>query len=394
MKKGSLKRRSSKMIFTLVLALVLCLGSAISTFAISGEWKQDSTGWWFKKTDGSYPKSSWQEINSKWYYFDETGYIVTSEYREGYWVGADGAWVTAYKGGNWKSDKKGKWYTDNSGWYPVSAWLKIDGKWYYFDKTGYLVTKQWVDNCYVGEDGAWIPNAKKMDYSGKYVDTFAGRAVVTVKKLGDSNQYSISVSWPNSAYQTYEWYMTGEMDATGTLKYKDGTKTAIEYDKTGGSTSKNVYTKLTGTIKIEDDVLTWTEDKENVAKGNEFKKSEEVKVTGKDYSGKYIESVAKRAYVEIKATANDYFEVYIRWPDSAAVVYEYNFTGTFDKDGVLKYTDGTKTKLEFDEKGNGVTTSLLKNGSGSISINEKGELKWTNNNEYIAEKTVFIFEPK
>ena len=394
MKKGSLKRRSSKMFRTLVLALVLCLGSAISSFAISGEWKQDSTGWWFKKTDGSYPKSSWEEINSKWYYFDETGYIATSEYREGYWVGSDGAWVTSYKGGKWKSDKKGKWYTDNSGWYPVSSWLKVDGKWYYFDKTGYLVTKQWVDNYYVGDDGAWIPDAKKMDYSGTYVDTFAGRAVVTVEKLGGDDQYSVSVRWPNSAYQTYEWYMTGTMDMTGTLKYTDGTKKVTEYDKTGGSTSKNVYTKLTGTINIKDEVLTWKEDKENIAKGNEFKKSEEAKVDGKDYSGKYIESVAKRAYVEIKAASNDYFAIHVRWPDSAAVCYEYDFTGTFDKDGVLEYKDGTKAKVEYDEKGGTVTTNLLKNGTGSIKINEKGELKWTNNNEYIAEDTVFVFDPK
>lgn len=394
MKKGSLKRKSSKMFLTLVLALVLCLGSAISSFAISGEWKQDSTGWWFKKTDGSYPKSSWEEINSKWYYFDETGYIATSEYREGYWVGSDGAWVSTYKGGKWKSDKKGKWYTDNSGWYPVSSWLKVDGKWYYFDKTGYLVTKQWVDNCYVGEDGAWIPNAKKVDYSGTYVDTFAGRAVVTIKKQGSlEDYYTINVRWPNSAYQAYEWNMSGEFDMEGTFKYKEGTKTKIDYDAAGSSTSTVVYTKLSGTIKIVDDILTWTDDKENVAKGNEFKK-QEVEITGKDYTGTYTETKSHRGIFDIKATANDFYSVTVTWSSSAAERAVWTFTGTFDKDGVMKYTDCTKANVTFDEKGNSISTTVYKKGSGSIKISEKDVLTWQNENEDVAVDCEFAKDAK
>ncbi|SEP94021.1 Putative cell wall binding repeat-containing protein [Lachnospiraceae bacterium NE2001] len=386
-------RKMTKAFLTLVLALVLCLGAAISTFAASGEWKQDSKGWWYKHTDGSYSKSKWEEINKKWYYFDETGYMVSGEYRDGYWVGSDGAWVEAYKGGKWASNKTGKWYTDSSGWYPVASWLKIDGKWYYFDKTGYLVTKQWVDDYYLGDDGAWVPDAKKIDYSGTYVDTFTGKATVTVEKyLENYDEYKIHIKWATSAYVCNDWYMTGKFDKNGTLTYKEGTKNQTDYDKAGGSTSKIVFKDLTGSITIKDGVLTWVDNKENIAKGNEFKKQEKAKITGKDYSGTYVESIAKRATFTIKATANDFYEVNVRWPGSAWEVYEYTFTGTFDKDGVLKYKDCLKTLATYDEDGNASRSNVLKNGTGSIKINEKGELKWTNDNEYLDEDTVFILD--
>ena len=32
-------------------------------------WKQDARGWWYVKSDGSYPRSSWEMISGKWYFF-------------------------------------------------------------------------------------------------------------------------------------------------------------------------------------------------------------------------------------------------------------------------------------------------------------------------------------
>lgn len=57
----------------------------------NGSWMQDNVGWWFKKTDGSYPKDAWYECvwngTSNWYHFNAQGYA------DGYKVGADGAWI-------------------------------------------------------------------------------------------------------------------------------------------------------------------------------------------------------------------------------------------------------------------------------------------------------------
>ncbi|MCR4846533.1 MAG: carbohydrate-binding domain-containing protein [Eubacterium sp.] len=119
-------------------------------------WKQSDSGWWVEDTKGWYPTSTWQKIDGKWYYFCADGYMDYSEYRDGYWLGDDGAWVEDYYGGHWMSDSTGWWYEDASGWYPVSRWLWIDGSCYYFEASGYMATSKYVDGCWVGADGAWV----------------------------------------------------------------------------------------------------------------------------------------------------------------------------------------------------------------------------------------------
>ncbi|MFT4007369.1 MAG: hypothetical protein QM683_17730 [Lacrimispora sp.] len=50
----------------------------MSTAVLAGEWKQDSTGWWYQNDDGSYPVNAWfQDIDWKWYYFNNSGYMQT-----------------------------------------------------------------------------------------------------------------------------------------------------------------------------------------------------------------------------------------------------------------------------------------------------------------------------
>ncbi len=50
-------------------------------------------------------------------------------------------------------DVSGWWVEDVSGWWPASQWLKIDGYWYYFNASGYMVTNQYVDGYWIGADG-------------------------------------------------------------------------------------------------------------------------------------------------------------------------------------------------------------------------------------------------
>ena len=85
-----------------------------------------ATGW-FKVPDGP------------WYYAGPDGAIAMGEWIDGYWLNKDGTW-TYKKRGSWKHNKKGWWYGDTSGWYAKKKWQKIDGKWYYFDAKGYIVT--------------------------------------------------------------------------------------------------------------------------------------------------------------------------------------------------------------------------------------------------------------
>lgn len=53
-------------------------------YTIPGTWKQDTLGWWYEKSDGTYIRSSWARINGRWYYFNEQGYMMTG------WITVDG----------------------------------------------------------------------------------------------------------------------------------------------------------------------------------------------------------------------------------------------------------------------------------------------------------------
>ena len=87
----------NKKLAVLGITLGLSVLSAMPAFA--GQWKQDSTGWWYQNDDGSYPTSTWKWIDgnndgiAESYYFNEAGYIAVNTSVEGYTVNADGAWT-------------------------------------------------------------------------------------------------------------------------------------------------------------------------------------------------------------------------------------------------------------------------------------------------------------
>lgn len=66
--------------------------STSGTTTSSEGWQQDATGWWWRNADGSYPTNQWKEVNGKWYYFEGSGYMAANKWIDGtYYVGADGA---------------------------------------------------------------------------------------------------------------------------------------------------------------------------------------------------------------------------------------------------------------------------------------------------------------
>ena len=115
------------------------------------KWKHDKKGWWIVDNSGWYPKKQWQKIDGKWYYFKANGYMASAEWCKGYWLDKSGAWTYKLKAG-WHKDGTGWWF-GNKKWYAKKQWQKIDGKWYYFDAKGYMVTDQYVEGYYVGADG-------------------------------------------------------------------------------------------------------------------------------------------------------------------------------------------------------------------------------------------------
>ena len=91
-----------------------------------GQWIKDATGWWFKYPDGTYPKNQWKQINSRYYYFNNQGYITTG------WKQLTG--FNKHKEVSW-------YYFDPTNGDMKTGWQAINGKWYYFDPTeGYMLT--------------------------------------------------------------------------------------------------------------------------------------------------------------------------------------------------------------------------------------------------------------
>ena len=122
------------------------------TYKGTMSWKSNVTGWWIEDTSGWYPASQWQKIDGVWYYFKPDGYMASNEYYNGYWFNKDGSWDEKYFL-SWKQNSTGWWVEDKSGWWPASSWLKIDGYWYYFDASVYMVTSQYVDGWWISADG-------------------------------------------------------------------------------------------------------------------------------------------------------------------------------------------------------------------------------------------------
>ena len=122
------------------------------TYKETMSWKSNESGWWIEDTSGWYPVDQWQKIDGTWYYFKPDGYMAANEYYKGYWFNSNGSWDDRYFL-SWKQDSTGWWVEDKSGWWPSSSWLKIDGYWYYFDASGYMVTNQYIDGWWIGSDG-------------------------------------------------------------------------------------------------------------------------------------------------------------------------------------------------------------------------------------------------
>ncbi|HEV8740357.1 TPA: N-acetylmuramoyl-L-alanine amidase LytA, partial [Streptococcus pneumoniae] len=100
-----------------------------------------------------YPKDKFEKINGTWYYFDGSGYMLSDR---------------------WKKHTDGNWYWfDNSG-EMATGWKKIAEKWYYFDVEGAMKTG-WVkykDTWYYldAKEGAMVSNAfiQSADGTGWY----------------------------------------------------------------------------------------------------------------------------------------------------------------------------------------------------------------------------------
>lgn len=69
-------------------ALVIVERAGLEKKSTSVGWIKDNIGWWYRRADGSYPKSEWLKLGDEWFYFDAVGYAV----KENTWLKLGGRW--------------------------------------------------------------------------------------------------------------------------------------------------------------------------------------------------------------------------------------------------------------------------------------------------------------
>lgn len=79
---------------TKVLALALMFGLAATMTSFAGEWQQGETGYKYQNDDGSFPASTWQLIDGQWYYFHNDGIMAYDTWIDDYYLGSNGAMLT------------------------------------------------------------------------------------------------------------------------------------------------------------------------------------------------------------------------------------------------------------------------------------------------------------
>lgn len=111
------------------------------------------------------------------------------------------------------------------------------------------------------------------DYAGTWVNTESERCSMNIRSNGNGT-YAISINWSDSAWQHYEWTMTGTPSKTrrgGGLDYTDGTRTLVSYTDDGKETRKVEATGEKGNFFVnESRILTWKDPNENQGEAVEF----------------------------------------------------------------------------------------------------------------------------
>ena len=121
---------------------VLANAQGTSVTASEGKWVETSSGWMYKKSDGTYVKSDWMDIGENEYYFDSNGIMATG----------------------WKQFTNGAWYylDPNTGAMVHDKWVSTDGvKYYYLQSNGVMATNTVINGTY------------RVDANGVYVEKVA-----------------------------------------------------------------------------------------------------------------------------------------------------------------------------------------------------------------------------
>ena len=150
-------------------------------------WLLEKGTWYYLNTDGTMAKG-WKYVNKVWYYFQKSGAMQTGWLTESgsrYYLNADGKMETGLltvEDANYYFNASGKmqtgWQKLNGIWYyfkadgkmAVNGWQKIGGKWYYMDKNGAMQESRWISGIYYVKADGSMAVSEWVDQDRYYVD--------------------------------------------------------------------------------------------------------------------------------------------------------------------------------------------------------------------------------
>ena len=113
------------------------------------KWITSGNRKWYRHADGSYTKNDWEVIDGKYYRFDKDGWMVTG----------------------WQKIGNVTYYMDKTtGERYGEGWHWIDGNCYYMNANGEMAVDTWIDGYYVDESGKWIKDPKNEEHTHKWVE--------------------------------------------------------------------------------------------------------------------------------------------------------------------------------------------------------------------------------
>ena len=160
------------------------------------------------------PVLNWKKIQGKWYYFNKNGIMLSDTIFDGYILTSSGAMVDS----GW-SKLQDKWYYANAyGKISQQKWDKIADVWYYFDQDGVMLSNTIFDGYLFTNSGAMAENSWVKQDGQWYYSLSSGKVI---KNKWDK----ISGTWyyfnKDATMASNQWQGSYYLKASGAMAEKE-----------------------------------------------------------------------------------------------------------------------------------------------------------------------------
>ena len=189
---------------------------------VETSWVKIGEKWYYATDSGKIIRNKWEKINGSWYRFDETGAMLSKTIYNDYLLKSSGS--MAEKG--WVKIDEKWYYATDSGKIVRDKREQINNSWYFFDKDGVMLSSQWKDKYYLKDSGAmaqseWFFDRKYNSWfylksDGTYAEN-QWQGSYYLKSYG----YMAKSEWIfDKSYNAWYYLKEDGLYAIGTLKIK------------------------------------------------------------------------------------------------------------------------------------------------------------------------------